>query len=127
VPGGKRLPIGTVYEPSAFTWMRRIFPRRSLVFWAVRRASTCGALKRPALLSMSLNGEKPPELPPPAGVSSPVTSQRLLAESNAMSPATWQQAPRLFGTRRICCSEARSRCAGSLAVASTNLKRESWK
>ena len=63
-----------------------------------------------SLVSPSLNGPKPPELPPPAGVSSPVTIQRLLSESNAMSPATWQHAPRLTGTLRIFCSEARSRC-----------------
>ena len=36
----------------------------------------------------SLNGEKPPELPPPDGLSSPVTSQRLLCLSKSMSPAT---------------------------------------
>jgi hypothetical protein len=33
----------------------------------------------------------------------------------------------LFGTRRISCSDARSRCAGVPPLASTNLKRESWK
>ena len=80
-----------------------------------------------SFVSWSLNGPKPPELPPPAGVSSPVTSHRLLCESKSMSPATWQQAPRLFGTRRICCSLARSRCAATPPLASTNLKRESWK
>ena len=41
-----------------------------------------------SFVSWSLNGPKPPELPPPAGVSSPVTSQRLLWESKSMSPAT---------------------------------------
>jgi hypothetical protein len=41
-----------------------------------------------SFVSMSLNGEKPPELPPPAGVSSPVTIQRLSCESNRISPAT---------------------------------------
>ena len=80
-----------------------------------------------SFVSWPLNGPKPPELPPPAGVSSPVTIHRLFFESKSMSPATWQHAPRLLGTRRICCSDARSRCAGSVAVASTNLKRESWK
>ena len=53
---------------------------------------------------MSLCGEKPPELPPPDGVSSPVTSHRLLCLSKSMSPATWQHAPRLLETRRIFCS-----------------------
>src|SRR5258708_6684649 len=73
---------------------------------------------------MSLCGEKPPELPPPAGVSSPVTIHRLLFESKSMSPATWQQAPRLTGTFRIFCSDARS----SVGLGpSTNLNRDSWK
>ena len=72
----------------------------------------------------SLCGEKPPELPPPAGVSSPVTSQRLFFESKAMSPATWQQAPRFTGTLRIFCSDARSRCGVGV---STSLNRLSWK
>jgi len=44
-----------------------------------------------------------------------------------MSPATWQHSWRLLLTRRICCSELRSRCAGVVSVASTNLNRESWK
>ena len=57
---------------------------------------------------MSLCGEKPPELPPPDGVSSPVTSHRLLCLSKSMSPATWQHAPRLLETRRIFCSLPRS-------------------
>ena len=73
---------------------------------------------------MSLCGEKPPELPPPAGVSSPVTNQRLLCLSKSMSPATWQHAPRLLATWRIFCSDARSSVGFS---PSTNLKRESWK
>ena len=80
-----------------------------------------------SLVSWSLNGENPPELPPPDGVSSPVTSHRLFWESKSISPATWQHAPRLLGTRRISCSDARSRWAGVVAVASTNLKRDSWK
>ena len=45
--------------------------------------------------------------------SSPVTNQRLPCLSQSMSPATWQHAPRLTGTRMICCSLARSRCAGT--------------
>src|SRR3954449_3166348 len=61
------------------------------------------------------------------GESSPVTSHRLLCLSKSMSPATWQHAPRLFDTRRICSSEDRSRCAGAPGASSTNLKRESWK
>ena len=77
-----------------------------------------------SLVSIALNGEKPPELPPPAGVSSPVTSQRLLWRSKSMSPATWQHAPRLLSTLRIFCSLARSSVGFS---PSTNLKRESWK
>ena len=73
---------------------------------------------------MSLNGPQPPELPLPAGVSSPVTSHRLFASSKSMSPATWQHAPRSTWTFMIFCSDARS----SDGVApSTNLKRESWK
>ena len=73
---------------------------------------------------MSLNGPQPPELPLPAGVSSPVTSHRLLSSSKSMSPATWQHAPRSTCTFMIFCSDARS----SDGVApSTNLKRESWK
>ncbi len=73
---------------------------------------------------MSLCGPQPPALPAPDGVSSPVTSQRLLCLSKSMSPPTWQQAPRLTSTRMIFCSVARS----SDGVApSTNLKRESWK
>ena len=40
----KRLPAGTVYDPSGRTVIRRILPRRSLVFSADRRASTNGAL-----------------------------------------------------------------------------------
>src|SRR3954471_6662441 len=62
---------------------------------------------------------------PAAGVSSPVTSHRLLCLSKSMSPATWQHSWRLLLTRRICCSVLRSRC-GPVA-SSTNLKRESWK
>ena len=73
---------------------------------------------------MSLNGPKPPELPPPAGVSSPVTSQRLLSSSKSMSPPTWQHAPRSTWTFMIFCSDARSSDGFS---PSTNLKRESWK
>ena len=80
-----------------------------------------------SFVNCPLKGPKPPELPPPAGVSSPVTSHRLLCESKSMSPATWQHAPRLLGTRRICCSLARSRWAGVAPLVSTNLKRESWK
>ena len=80
-----------------------------------------------SFVSWPLNGLKPPELPLPAGVSSPVTIHRLFCESKSMSPATWQHAPRLLSTRMICCSLARSRCAGVVGVASTNLKRESWK
>ena len=80
-----------------------------------------------SFVSWPLKGLKPPEFPPPDGVSSPVTSHRLLCESKSMSPATWQQAPRLLATRRICCSLARSRCAGLPPLASTNLNRESWK
>ena len=81
-----------------------------------------------SFVSWPLNGEKPPELPPPAGVSSPVTSHRLLCESKSMSPATWQHAPRLFGhAQDLLLADARSRWAGVAAVASTNLKRESWK
>ena len=77
-----------------------------------------------SVVFMSLCGEKPPEFPPPAGVSSPVTNQRLLSLSKSMSPPTWQQAPRLLGTWRIFCSESRS----SEGVGpSTNLNRESWK
>ena len=41
-----------------------------------------------SFVSWLLNGEKPPEFPPPDGVSSPVTSHRLLLESNSMSPPT---------------------------------------
>ena len=72
----------------------------------------------------SLWGEKPPELPAPDGVSSPVTSHRLLWVSKSMSPATWQHAPRLLETRRIFCSDARSIVG---FAPSTNLKRLSWK
>ena len=91
---------------------------------AERRASTCGALNSPVAVIMSLWGEKPPEPPPPAGVSSPVTSHRLFCESKTMSPATWQHAPRLTVTLRIFCSEAMSRVG---VAPSTNLKRLSWK
>ena len=41
-----------------------------------------------SFVSWPLNGPKPPELPPPAGVSSPVTIHRLFFESKSMSPAT---------------------------------------
>jgi hypothetical protein len=72
----------------------------------------------------SLWGENPPELPAPDGVSSPVTSHRLLWVSKSMSPATWQHAPRLLETRRIFCSDAMSIVG---LAPSTNLKRLSWK
>src|SRR3954469_23088543 len=76
-------------------------------------------------VSSSSNGPKPLARMPAAGVSSPVTIHRLLCLSKSMSPATWQHSWRLLLTRRICCSELRSR-RGPLA-SSTNLKRESWK
>ena len=77
-----------------------------------------------SLVFWSLNGAKPPELPPPEGVSSPVTSHRLLCLSKSMSPPTWQHAPRLLATCMIFCSVLRS----SVGFApSTNLKRDSWK
>ena len=94
------------------------------MFSALRRASTNGALYRPSSVIWSLWGEKPPELPPPDGVSSPVTSHRLLWESKSMSPATWQHAPRSLETRMIFCSLARS--SDGLGP-STNLNRDSWK
>jgi hypothetical protein len=62
-----------------------------------------------------------------AGVSSPVTIQRLFWRSKSMSPATWQHAPRFISTFMIFCSVAMSSRAGSVPWPSTNLKRESWK
>ena len=68
----------------------------------VRRTNCCSSV------SWSFIGPWPPPLMPPAGLSSPVTSHRLLCLSKSMSPATWQHSWRLTGWRRICCSEPRS-------------------
>ena len=76
---------------------------------------------------MSLNGGNCCTFTEPAGVSSPVTSHRLLCVSKSMSPATWQHAPRSTSTFMIFCSLSMSRWAGASPAASTNLKRESWK
>ena len=46
MPGANRLPDGIVYEPLSSTLMRSTLPRRSLVFIALRRASTNGAWKK---------------------------------------------------------------------------------
>jgi hypothetical protein len=42
VPGANRLPVGTVYVPSACGLMRNTLPRRSFVLPDERCASNCG-------------------------------------------------------------------------------------
>ena len=128
-------PGSTLLSPSRADWMAAAVASHGNV--AVVCPSSVSANLPPdvppmrtvwvSFVFMSLCGEKPPELPPPEGVSSPVTSHRLFCLSKSMSPPTWQHAPRLTITRMIFCSLARSRCAGSPGAASTNLKRESWK
>ena len=53
---------------------------------------------------------------PPAGVSSPVTSHRLLCLSKSMSPATWQHSWRLTGTLQDLLLGGRGRAAAPVRV-----------
>ena len=106
--------IGAVVRPSNVSVNVPVDPVGTLRFWV-------------SFVFMSLNGGNWFAPTAPAGVSSPVTSHRLLWRSKSMSPATWQHAPRSTSTFMIFCSLSRSRWAATSPSVSTNLKRESWK
>lgn len=95
------------YEPSAFTLMRRILPRRSLVLPAERWASKTGLRSGRSSMGVKPSDWKGLE-------SSPVDRYRFPAASKSMSPPTWQQMPRVAWTSRIFFSLAVSRVPSAL-------------